>query len=558
VTESDKPARVLIVDDDPEMRELLERLLTGSGFSCEVAGSIGDARDRLEQVEPDVVLLDLRLSDGSGLMLARDLAGRRPRPAVVVVTREDDADVAAIALDAGAYGYVTKPFKDNEIAIAVQSAVRRRRVDRDNDRRRRALEERVVERTAAVHQAQDQLRLAQEDTMVRLARALDLRDPHTGAHGDRMGAYCALLGPGFGLDPEVLRAAAPLHDIGKVAVPDAVLHKPHALTPEERAVMQRHAEVGHQLLAGSGSELLDLAAEIAWTHHERYDGQGYPRGLHGDEIPIAGRIAAVADVFDALISDRVHRSAVTLEAALDVLRGDRGTHLDPAVVDSFIGNLDHVREIAATARDDDAIPTPVLSAPADAGEVMTLQDAASALGVSASTLRRWADDGRVEAVRTAGGHRRFPRQEVRRLAAERTPQSVVAPISPPGTPLPTLGDRLEAAGEDMAVLASESLYRSGAPGWFAGRDASPAIEAWIGQLAGSSRSGEHGKALEATAALLQRADLQGATLLERHGFLERFGEAAVRALVQVQAPREDIAGARRLFVALQQALLAGC
>jgi putative two-component system response regulator len=177
---------------------------------------------------------------------------------------------------------------------------------------------------------------------MRLSIAVETRDQETGDHIERMGRYCALLASKLGWSEtrcELLRIAAPLHDVGKIAIPDAILLKPGALTPEERVEIERHAEIGHEILAGSDSPLLDLAARIALSHHEHWDGNGYPNGLVGEEIPVEGRMAAIADVFDALTSDRVYRPAMTVERALAIMSEGRETHFDPALLDVFFDSI---------------------------------------------------------------------------------------------------------------------------------------------------------------------------------------------------------------------------
>lgn len=195
----------------------------------------------------------------------------------------------------------------------------------------------------AQEQAIEELRVSRQETVERLARALELHDGETGRHVNRMASIAAFLGERVGLDGDrvlLLRTAAPMHDVGKVATPDGVLRKRGPLTPTEREEMQRHTTVGYEILADSESELLQLAATIALTHHERWDGGGYPQGLAGEEIPLEGRITAVADVFDALLSDRCYRSALSLDDALEVIREGRGTHFDPQVVDALLDNLE--------------------------------------------------------------------------------------------------------------------------------------------------------------------------------------------------------------------------
>jgi putative two-component system response regulator len=194
----------------------------------------------------------------------------------------------------------------------------------------------------------EDLRLSRQETVERLARAIDRHDPSTGQHVMRMGAIVGLLGALLELDParvDLLRAAAPMHDVGKIATPDEILRKCGPLTDDERTEMKRHTLVGNEILAGSQSDLLQLAASIALTHHERYDGSGYPHNLVGAEIPLEGRIAAVADVFDALLDDRVYRPALSIEEAVDVMKAGRGGQFDPTIVDLLLEHLDEALEL---------------------------------------------------------------------------------------------------------------------------------------------------------------------------------------------------------------------
>ena len=208
---------------------------------------------------------------------------------------------------------------------------------------KRKAEELREELAAAQAQAIEELRASRQETVERLAKAIEMHDAETGRHVNRMASIAAFLASRLGLDRDrvlLLRAAAPMHDVGKIATPDGILQKPGQLTPEEREEMQRHTTVGDQILADSDSELLNLAATIALTHHERFDGGGYPAGLSGEEIPIEGRITAVADVFDALLSDRCYRRALSLDDAIETMKEGRGSHFDPRVVDALLDNLE--------------------------------------------------------------------------------------------------------------------------------------------------------------------------------------------------------------------------
>jgi excisionase family DNA binding protein len=250
-----------------------------------------------------------------------------------------------------------------------------------------------------------------------------------GSHVERVSRYCALMADPLGLDPELIRIASRLHDVGMAAVTTAGLDKVGPLTPMERRELEEHPEYGHALLAGAGVELLETAAEIALSHHERFDGAGYPRGLTGEEIPLAGRVMAVADAFDALTTARVYRSAGSVEHAVETLKAERGRHFDPRVADVFldaIGRAAEIRERHAPPPDEQPTPT------AEDTQI-TLQAAAATLSISPSRLRRWADDGRIPSVRTAGGHRRFSLAAVRRLAAERGVRPTVRPVEPPAS-----------------------------------------------------------------------------------------------------------------------------
>jgi putative two-component system response regulator len=204
---------------------------------------------------------------------------------------------------------------------------------------RAALEQEIDDRSSELKRALSELEIAQAETVRRLSMAVEFRDEDTGAHIERIGRFSTLLAEQVGMELDFsarLSHAAPLHDVGKVAIPDAILLKPGPLTPEERAIVETHAEEGHRLLQGSSSSILDLAATIALSHHEKWDGSGYPRGVAGEAIPIEGRIVAIADVFDALTSDRVYRKAFAVEEAVRIMREQRGRHFDPVLLDAFM------------------------------------------------------------------------------------------------------------------------------------------------------------------------------------------------------------------------------
>jgi putative two-component system response regulator len=320
--------RVLCVDDDDQARALIVRLVTAAGHDCVAAGSVDEARRRLADQSFSVVLCDIGLGGISGLELLDELARTRPDVATVMVTGRDDPGLAEVALSLGAFGYVTKPFAANDLMIDLSSALHRRRLEAER-------------RT----EADSALQRAYAETLSRLSRAVEYHDGATGAHLERVGTHAAAIATELGFDEarvELLRLAAPLHDMGKIAIPDALLLKTGELSEDERRLMEQHTEVGRELLGGSGSELLELAATLAWTHHERWDGRGYPRRLAGTDIPLEGRIVAVADVFDALTSDRPYRPALSTEAALDFIRAGSGRAFDPQIVEVFVCVLQEV------------------------------------------------------------------------------------------------------------------------------------------------------------------------------------------------------------------------
>jgi HD-GYP domain-containing protein (c-di-GMP phosphodiesterase class II) len=205
--------------------------------------------------------------------------------------------------------------------------------------RRTALMQEIEGRSAELKRALNELEIAQAETVRRLSMAVEFRDEGTGAHIERIGRFSVLLAEQIGMDADFcqrLSHAAPLHDVGKVAIPDAILLKPGPLTPQERAIVETHAEEGYRLVRGSSSSILDVAATIALSHQEKWDGTGYPRGLAGEAIPLEGRIVAVVDVFDALTSDRVYRKAFPVEEATRMMLEQRGRHFDPVLLDAFM------------------------------------------------------------------------------------------------------------------------------------------------------------------------------------------------------------------------------
>ncbi len=352
-------AELLIVDDNQALRRWAERVMAQGGYSCDVAEDAAGARERLDRSAYELVLLDVNMPGESGIELLGHIRSCHPEAAVVMMTGEDDTRLAMTAIELGAYGYMVKPVGAGELTINVANALHRRHRERENQRVLELLRSTVNERGEELEGALRSLNLSQHkvlasqaETIFRLARLVEYRDEDTGHHLQRMSAFCEILARRLGVPgerAELLRLASQLHDIGKVAVPDSILLKPGKLTKAEFEVMKGHAETGFQMLSDSPAEVVQLGAVIARSHHERWDGTGYPRGLAGEEIPLEGRIAALADVFDALTSDRVYRPAFPVGLAVETMRGEEG-HFDPAMLEEFwavLGELETVRVVYA-------------------------------------------------------------------------------------------------------------------------------------------------------------------------------------------------------------------
>jgi putative two-component system response regulator len=462
MAEPPKPAlaRILVTDDRPEMLHTINRSL-GETYACEFARNVEEAREKLAAGTFDLALCDVHAAGELGLALTEEIIEEHPGTAVVLVTREEDPEIARQAFALGVHGYLVEPLQPGQLLITVTSALRQRNLERTAKALRLNLERRFqtiidmapipiyakdtshhyivanekadelaglkrgqllgradasimspgateaksgvegrvlgggstydaeelmtvdgVERTyktvkfplvdaesqitavcgisiditaekdamrlrdelgAAQEQAIEELRLSRVETAERLAKAIELHDSSTGEHVYRMAVIAAFLARHLGLTPDhvqLLRAAAPMHDVGKIGTSAEILRKPGQLNPEEREEMERHTVIGHEILSNSESKLLRTAAVIALTHHEHFDGTGYPHGLAGREIPLDGRITAVADVFDALLSDRCYRPAFSVADAVSLMEEGRGTQFDPEVVDVLLGHLD--------------------------------------------------------------------------------------------------------------------------------------------------------------------------------------------------------------------------
>ena len=351
-------AQVLVVEGDERFRVLLAELLRGAGYGCVTSADAEDARRLLESQGFAAVICDAQLPDETGIELLGYTADRHRGTAPVMVSSTDDRELVDRAVALGVDAYITKPFSRNEVVIGVANALRRRALEAENSGFRARLGASGEDRAEGLEQTLDRLKGAadkvarsHEQTILRLSQAIEYHDGETAGHVERVSRYSKLLA-GFSEAPaDMVSVASLMHDVGKIAVGPNILQKRGLLTSTERQGMERHCEIGYGLLSGSDSELLELAASIALTHHERVDGTGYPQGLQGESIPIEGRIVAVADVFDALTSDRAYRPAYAVEEALAIMRDGRGTQFDPQVLDLFLSCFDEVQVIRAELAD---------------------------------------------------------------------------------------------------------------------------------------------------------------------------------------------------------------
>ncbi len=330
--------KILVVDDEPVICKMVGRILESENYPYGTAADADKALESLKQDDYGLMICDINMPGKSGIDLLRIVHEKYRDLAVVMATAVDDQGIAVQTLRMGAFGYVIKPFEINELIINIANALRRRELEIENRRHREELESLVVERTEELH-------ASWEETILRLASVAEFRDNQTARHTVRMGEYCCFLARKAGLPEEkcqMIRVAAPLHDVGKVGLPDSILFKPGKLSEEEFEQVKGHSVIGNLILGESKSETLNLGALIALTHHEKYNGTGYPAGLKGRDIPLVGRIAAICDVFDALTFERVYKSALPVDIALAILKEERGEHFDPELLDLFVSNIDEI------------------------------------------------------------------------------------------------------------------------------------------------------------------------------------------------------------------------
>jgi putative two-component system response regulator len=368
-----KLAKIMVVDDEPTNIKVVRRLLELAGYKNFVSTTDATSAMALLRTErPDVVLLDLMMPEVSGLDILRQVRDDSHLEAipVIILTAMTERETKIQALELGATDFLAKPLDPSELVARVRNVLA---VKAHQDR----LQSHSDDLETAVRQRTQELEASRRDVIHCLARAAEYRDDDTGYHVIRVGKYARLIGEALGMSTEqadALEQAAQLHDVGKIGIPDAMLLKPGKLTAEEFVVMQkhcgfgkhilnrasseeeniirRHAELGARILEVGTSPVLALAEKIALTHHEWWDGTGYPFKLVGEDIPLEGRITAVADVFDALSSKRCYKEAFPWTKCVEIMQSERGTHFDPKLLDLFLARKQEITAIQLACADD--------------------------------------------------------------------------------------------------------------------------------------------------------------------------------------------------------------
>jgi putative two-component system response regulator len=342
--------KILIVDDTPTNIQLAANVLGSQKYDISFTYSGVEALEMIEAQQFDVILLDVMMPEMDGHECCRRIRKHpnyRYVPILFLTARTDEESVI-MGFDAGGSDYVTKPFHARELIARVENLIKLKYFEDFQ-------EAKIMETLAEVEKLNLEIVDTQKEVIFTLGAVVEARSNETGKHIKRVAEYSYLLATLYGLQEEeaqLIRLASPMHDIGKIAVPDAILEKPGKLTVEEFEIMKTHAQVGYDMLSMTSRPILNTAALIAGTHHEKFNGTGYPKGLVGEAIPIEGRITAFADVFDALGSNRVYKKAWSDEAIFELFKEERGRHFDPRLVDLFFANLTEFLEVRDTYTDD--------------------------------------------------------------------------------------------------------------------------------------------------------------------------------------------------------------
>lgn len=339
--------KILVVDDDRMSRLLLNTILSRMSYRVSEAFDGFDCLEKAVALSPDLILMDVAMPGLDGLDVTRELKknDETKNIPVMIVSAHDELNDRVRAVEAGAEDFLSKPVEQVILKAKVKSLLKIKEYNDNVYNYQKKLEKEVKKKTAGLTQALDELQTASEklrlysmDTILRLSQAAEYKDSETGEHIQRIGYYIQAMGKAIGLpdhEIEAFQFASPMHDVGKIGIPDHILMKPGPLDDSEWKVMKEHTRIGGKILSGSDSTILKTAEEIALTHHEKWNGCGYPFRLKGPEIPISGRITAIADVFDALTSKRPYKKAFSVEKAFDIMEKERGKSFDPELVDVF-------------------------------------------------------------------------------------------------------------------------------------------------------------------------------------------------------------------------------
>jgi putative two-component system response regulator len=344
-------SNIMVVDDEPANVQLLLRALENEGFtSIKSTTDPREAVDMYQSFSPDLVLLDLRMPFLDGFQVMEKLKEFEEGSyiPVLVLTAQSDDETQMRALNAGAKDFLGKPFNLTEVVCRIRNMLEVRLLHNKIKDHNKTLELEVKKRTAELVSANEKLKRGNEEVIKRLGRAAEYRDNETGNHVLRMSHFSMKLGEAVGMseaDCRTLLLASPMHDLGKIGIPDNILLKPARLNEEEWEIMKTHAAIGGEILSGGTEELITMAEVIALTHQEKWDGSGYPNGLQGKDIPLVGRITAICDVFDALTSERPYKKAWSIEETVNLMKSESGKHFDPELIPLFLEILPEVLKI---------------------------------------------------------------------------------------------------------------------------------------------------------------------------------------------------------------------
>ena len=340
--------QAISIDDDELNLLIIEKLAANIGLRTTNFSNPLTAIEHIKQNTADIVFVDYLMPEMNGIELIRIIREFHPDiPIVMVTSISDDEKLKLEAIEAGATEFLTKPLNGAEFIARITNLGKLREYQLLMKDKALLLENEVKKAT------QDLLK-REFETLIVLGNAAEHKDPETGNHVSRVAHYSRLLATLMGANDEnqeIILHASPLHDVGKIGIPDSILLKPGKLTPDEWDIMKTHTSIGYEILKNTGSAFLKAGAIIAKTHHERYDGNGYPKGLKGEEIPEFGRIVAIADVFDALMTKRPYKDPWPFEKAVDLVKQERGGQFDPNIVDLFLNNINRVKKIANIFRD---------------------------------------------------------------------------------------------------------------------------------------------------------------------------------------------------------------